>query len=164
MLISHAMRNRITERLRGLFGAVPPRIQVAALPWRITDENGLEILLVTSRGSKRWILPKGWPEGKESLREAAMREAEEEAGITGAVSTTELGSYYYGKRLATGLERRCQVLVFPLEVKKIADKWPERKRRARQWFDPETAASMVQERDLAELIAAFGVNPRQFAA
>jgi 8-oxo-dGTP pyrophosphatase MutT (NUDIX family) len=164
MLISHGTRVQLTERLRSLFGAVPPRIQVAALPWRKTKKDGLEVLLVTTRDTRRWIVPKGWPEGKENLREAAAREAEEEAGITGLVASRELGSFYYGKRMATGVERRCQVLVFPLEVKKVADKWPERKRRKRQWFSPEEAADAVVEPELAELILAFGVNPRKFAA
>jgi 8-oxo-dGTP pyrophosphatase MutT (NUDIX family) len=113
MLFSRGTRIRIAERLRGLFGAAPPRLQVAALPWRTTKKGVLEVLLVTSRDTQRWVVPKGWPEGEESLSQAAAREAQEEAGISGMVATTEIGSFYYGKRLPTGMERRCQVLVFP---------------------------------------------------
>jgi len=164
MLLSQGKRILISERLRSLFGSPPPRLQVAALPWRINKKGTLEVLLVTSRETRRWVLPKGWPEGLESLSEAAAREAQEEAGITGNISPNELGSYFYGKRLATGLERRCQVVVFPLEVKKAADKWPEKKRRTRQWLEPAEAASLVNEADLGELIARFGRNPRKSAA
>ncbi|NMG39922.1 NUDIX domain-containing protein [Chelativorans sp. ZYF759] len=164
MLWSQGKRILLSERLRSLFGSPPPRLQVAALPWRLGKKGAFEIMLVTSRETRRWVLPKGWPEGMESLSEAAAREAHEEAGISGRITTTELGSYYYGKRLTTGLERRCQVLVFPLEVKKTADKWPEKKRRTRQWFEPTEAANLVNEPDLAELIVEFGQNPKKSAA
>lgn len=164
MLLSQGRRKLISERLRSLFGSPPPRLQVATLPWRLGKKGAIEILLVTSRDTRRWVLPKGWPEGEESLGEAAAREAMEEAGVSGRIATTELGSYFYGKRLTTGLERRCQVLVFPLEVRKVAEKWPEKKRRTRQWFAPTDAASAVQEPDLAELIAEFAQNPKKSAA
>ena len=164
MLMSQGRWKWLSERLRSLFGSPPPRLQVAALPWRLGKKGTIEIMLVTSRDTRRWVLPKGWPEGEESLSEAAAREAQEEAGILGRIATTELGSYYYGKRLTTELERRCQVLVFPLEVRKTAEKWPEKKRRTRQWFEATEAASVVQEPDLAELIAGFGQNPKKSAA
>ncbi|MFN4273582.1 MAG: NUDIX hydrolase [Aliihoeflea sp.] len=164
MLLSQGKRILLSERLRSLFGSPPPRLQVAALPWRVNKKGTPEVLLVTSRETRRWVLPKGWPEGLESLSEAAAREAQEEAGIAGNVSLKEIGSYFYGKRLATGLERRCQVLVFPLEVKKTADKWPEKKRRTRQWFEPIQAADLVHEPDLSELIRDFGQNPKKSAA
>jgi len=164
MLISRGTRILLTERLRGLFGSPPPRLQVAALPWRVNKKGAIEILMVTSRESRRWVVPKGWPEGEESLSAAAAREAREEAGVSGIISSQELGSFHYGKRLVSGLERRCQVLIFPLEVKKVADKWPEKKRRTRQWFAPAEAAQAVDEPDLGELIARFGGNPSESAA
>lgn len=164
MLISQGTRIQLTERLRGLFGSPPPRLQVAALPWRVNKKDAIEILMVTSRESRRWVLPKGWPEGEESLSAAAAREAREEAGVSGLISTTELGCFYYGKRLVSGLERRCQVLIFPLEVKKLADKWPEKKHRTRQWFAPGDAAQSVDEPDLGELIIRFGGKPSESAA
>jgi 8-oxo-dGTP pyrophosphatase MutT (NUDIX family) len=164
MLLSQGRWKWLSERLRSLFGSPPPRLQVAALPWRMGKKGTVEIMMVTSRDTRRWVLPKGWPEGEESLSEAAAREAQEEAGVSGRIAIAELGSYYYGKRLPTGLERRCQVLVFPLEVSRIADKWPEKKRRTRQWFTPAAAAKAVQEPDLAELIAEFGQNPKKSAA
>jgi 8-oxo-dGTP pyrophosphatase MutT (NUDIX family) len=156
MFISHQKRNQIVERMRRLFGGMPCRVQVAALPWR-KGPDGVEVMLVTSRDTGRWVIPKGWPEGQEDLCDAAAREAAEEAGALGSVSRLEIGRYYYGKRLDSGLESRCEVLVFPLEVKRVAEKWPENGQRKRKWFSPQAAAANVREQDLAELIAGFAV-------
>jgi 8-oxo-dGTP pyrophosphatase MutT (NUDIX family) len=163
MLINHRVRNYFAERLRRLTGAPPCRVQVAALPWR-KGPNGVEVLLITSRDTGRWVIPKGWPEAKETLFEAAAREAGEEAGIGGAIESQEIGRYYYDKQLASGDETRCEVLVFPMEIDRIADKWPERKKRTREWFAAAEAATRVRERDLGELIAGFGGNPRRSVA
>ena len=162
-MISHSARKQLTERLRRLIGGMPCRQQVAALPWRLT-EGGLEVMLVTSRGTGRWVLPKGWQEKREAPHEAAAREAGEEAGVDGAISRREIGRFYYSKELSSGMRWRCEVHVFPLEVDRIAEKWPERKKRTRQWFPAWEAAALVRERDLGELIAGFGADPRKFAA
>ena len=163
-MIGRARLGLLRERLRRLLGGVPPHIQVAALPWRIDDDGGSEVMLVTSRGTGRWVLPKGWPERSEPLHEAAAREAAEEAGVAGPVTEVEIGRFYYGKVLSSGLHRRCEVRVFPLHVESVADKWPERKERRRHWFPPEEAARLVDEAELRDLIALFGNNPRKFAA
>ncbi len=96
------------------------------MPWRDTG-HGVEIMLITSRDTGRWVLPKGWPEAKELLCEAAAREAGEEAGLRGTVSHHEAGRYFYAKALASGEEVPCEVLVFPLRVDKIADRWKEKR-------------------------------------
>lgn len=163
MLISHTTRSYFADRIRRLLGAAPCRIQVAALPWR-KGPSGVEVLLITSRETGRWVIPKGWPEARETLFEAAAREAGEEAGIAGAIESQEIGRYYYDKQLASGAETRCEVLVFPMEIDRIADKWPERKKRTREWFPVADAATRVREQDLGELIARFGGNPRRSAA
>ena len=155
MLISHSTRRRLLERARQFFGGMPCRVQVAALPWRRAGSD-VEIMLVTSRGTGRWVLPKGWPEASERLAEAA--------GISGGVSEYEAGRFYYEKVLPTGVEWHCEVHVFPLEVDSVADRWPEMKKRKRRWFRAVDAAKLVSEPDLAELIARFGANPRQIAA
>jgi 8-oxo-dGTP pyrophosphatase MutT (NUDIX family) len=160
-MVSHTTRKRLTERVQCLFGGKPCRLQVAALPWRKTHD-GVEIMLVTSRDTGRWILPKGWPEGHEHLSDTAAREAAEEAGLGGAVARLEIGSYFYGKVRASGAERRCEVLVFPLEVDEIATAWPESEQRARKWFPGAEAAGLVREQDLGDLIARF-VETRQYA-
>ncbi|SRR5690606_29899013 len=161
--MGYLARARILERLRRLFGGNPPRVQAAALPWRY-GPDGIEVLLVTSRRRGRWVLPKGWPEGREALFETAAREALEEAGVKGRIGKAEIGRYYYGKQGDTGIKWRCEVAVFPLEVEHEAKKWPEKKKRTRRWFSNEEAARMVEEAELAELLAAFKGNPRKIAA
>ena len=154
--------NNLVERVRRLFGKMPCRIQVAALPWRKT-EAGVEIMLITSRDTGRWVLPKGWPEVDEDLGGAAAREAGEEAGISGAVARKEVGRYYYNKMRSSGEAVPCEVLVFPLEVDMVADKWKEKRQRKRKWVKPADAARMLNEPDLCQLIAAFGADPRKYA-
>jgi 8-oxo-dGTP pyrophosphatase MutT (NUDIX family) len=155
--------NHLVERVRRLFGKTPCRLQVAALPWRKADD-GVEIMLITSRDTGRWILPKGWPESGENLFDAAAREAGEEAGLSGSVSRQEIGRYFYAKALSSGEEVPCEVLVYPLEVDKVADKWKEKRERKRKWVSPAVAARMLNEPDLCKLISAFGANPSKFAA
>ena len=155
-------RSPLVEAVRRFFGKSPCRLQVAALPWRKAGE-GVEVMLITSRDTGRWILPKGWPEGAEEFCDAAAREAVEEAGLAGAVSRREAGRYFYSKTLSTGDEVACEVLVYPLEVDEVADKWKEKRQRTRKWVSVAQAARMVNEPDLSRLIAAFGAQPRKFA-
>jgi len=161
-MISRLERINIIEWFRRLFGGNPPRIQAAALPWR-RKHGTVEVMLITSRNTGRWILPKGWPEGREALDQTAMREALEEAGVEGAISG-EIGRYIYGKEMSSGFRSRCEVAVFPLEVKREVKRWPEKTQRARRWFVPEEAALLVVEPDLSRLIGAFEGNPRKISA
>ena len=154
--------NHLMERVRRFFGKSSCRLQVAALPWRKT-ENGVEVLLITSRDTGRWVLPKGWPEGTEQLCDAAAREAVEEAGLAGAVSRREVGRYFYAKTLSSGEEVPCEVLVYPLEVDQVAEKWKEKRQRTRKWVSCCEAIRMVNEPDLCKLISTFCANPRKFA-
>jgi 8-oxo-dGTP pyrophosphatase MutT (NUDIX family) len=94
---------------------VKPRRQYAALPFRLLD--GLpEVLLVTSRETRRWIIPKGWPQKGLSAHDVALREAREEAGVVGRVAKRAIGYYHYDKRLAANDYVTCKVRVFLLEV------------------------------------------------
>jgi 8-oxo-dGTP pyrophosphatase MutT (NUDIX family) len=154
MILSPAGRRRLLERLRRIFGAPPPRIQAAALPWRRRADGRLEFLLITSRDTGRWVLPKGWPEHGETLAAAAAREAAEEAGVSGWIDEAECGIYHYEKSHSSGLGWPCAVHVYRLEVHALADEWPERGRR-RAWFAPEEAAVRVDEPELAELLRSF---------
>ncbi|RUW71189.1 NUDIX domain-containing protein, partial [Mesorhizobium sp. M1E.F.Ca.ET.063.01.1.1] len=122
MLTRPTTHNQMAERVRRLFGIAPCRLQVAALPWR-KGENGVEIMLITSRDTGRWVLPKGWPEAREPLCEAAAREAGEEAGLRGTISHLEAGRYFYAKVLASGEQEPCEDLVFSLKVDSVADGW-----------------------------------------
>jgi len=157
MLTTPTTHNHLAERVRRLFGTAPCRLQVAALPWREAGD-GVEIMLITSRDTGRWVLPKGWPEAKEPLCEAAAREAGEEAGLRGKVSHIEAGRYFYAKALASGEEVPCEVLVFPLHVDRVADRWKEKRARTRKWVKPREAIRMVNEPDLVKLIDRFGAD------
>ena len=127
--------------------------QYAALPWRRAD--GLEILLITSRETKRWVIPKGWPIAGRGAAESAAQEAYEEAGVRGIVAAKALGHYYYRKRLAGRARTFFQVEVFAMEVTEILDLWPEAHERRRQWLSPHKAADYVHEAELAALIRTF---------
>ena len=125
--------------------------QVAALPWR--RKNGhVEILLVTSRETRRWVIPKGWPMDRLNDHVAAEREAFEEAGVEGHVSDEALGVFSYEKIQKTGDRNLVDVTVFDLEVKTPLKNWPEKDERKRQWFTVEEAAEMVMEKSLKSMI------------
>ena len=139
-------------------------LQYAALPFNWSD--GLQILLVTSRETGRWVLPKGWPMARRKPHDAAAREAMEEAGVIGKVGKTAIGSYRYVKRLRHGEGVDCEVKIFPLKVGRQLKHWREQHQRIARWFAPEAAALAVQEPDLAELIkdfAAAAKPPRKTA-
>lgn len=158
MSMKDTLATHLAERTKRLFGDAPCKLQVAALPWRRGPE-GVEIMLITSRESGRWVLPKGWPEKNETLSHAAEREAGEEAGIRGAIAHHEAGTYYYAKNRVRG-QFACEVRVFPLQVKRVSDKWKEAGQRRRRWMTGAEAAAAVREEDLGALIFSFceGMN------
>jgi len=109
-------------------------------------------MLVTSRETGRWIIPKGWPKSRKAPYACAAREAREEAGVVGKVGRSSIGSYSYQKRLKRGKVVVCQVDVFPLEVKRLEKSWPEKGEREIQWFSPKAAAETVSEPVLSDII------------
>ena len=113
------------------------------------------MLLITSRETRRWVLPKGNPIRGLASHEAAAHEAFEEAGVSGIACPTPLGQYAYWKRRRNGQLRRATVALFPLAVTAQADEWPEQDERELQWFDLPAAAAAVDEPDLSRLIGAF---------
>jgi 8-oxo-dGTP pyrophosphatase MutT (NUDIX family) len=132
--------------------------QVAALPWR-QGTHGVEILLVTTRTTKRWLIPKGWTMDGIADHDAAAIEAYEEAGVKGEVSIVPLGHYGYLKTLRDGRTKRVAVTVFGLKVADVLEDWPERLQRQRQWTPQAQALGMIGEPELLPVIAAFGVTP-----
>lgn len=127
--------------------------QFAAIPFRI-GPDGVRVLLLTSRGTRRWIIPKGWPIRGLKPREVAAREAFEEAGLVGTiVGKRPIGSYHYSKRMSDERPMLCYVRVFLLSVDHQADEWPEKTQREYCWVEPLQAAEMVQEGGLAEILA-----------
>ncbi|HWG06241.1 MAG TPA: NUDIX hydrolase [Beijerinckiaceae bacterium] len=135
-----------------------PKKQYAALPFRRRDE--LEVLLVSSRGTRRWVIPKGWPKKGCKPHVTAAREAQEEAGVIGEIGRKSLGFYSYFKE---GEKLLCLVEVFPLEVRRQRKTWPEKNERTTKWFPLDLAAEAVTEPGLKEVIRNFR-DPAQPAA
>lgn len=127
--------------------------QSAALPYRWA-RAGLEVMLVTSRTTRRWVLPKGSIGNGLTAYEAAVLEAYEEAGVDGRIGRSCIGVYGYTKRNEKK-QKRCLVKVFPLRVACVLPDWPERRQRRRQWVDFRTAAARVQEVSLKKIMVAF---------
>ena len=133
-------------------------LQVAALCWR-KQHGRVQIILITSRETRRWVIPKGWVEPGLTAAASALREAWEEAGVLGDVGQTALGCYEYNKIIRPTTEQRCSVSVFPVEVRDLKRRFPERKQRQRQWHDPTEAAALVAEPDLQALLRRIGDAP-----
>ncbi|HJQ58848.1 MAG TPA: NUDIX hydrolase [Vineibacter sp.] len=131
--------------------------QIAALPWRWRGGR-LEILLITSRESRRWVIPKGWPMPRLIASNAAKREAYEEAGVDGAIRRAAIGRYTYEKRAKSGSSRACVVTVFALGVAREHRTWPEHRERTRRWCPVDEAADLVDEAELRAIIRAFAAH------
>ena len=125
--------------------------QVAALPVRQDASGKLRVLLVTSRETRRLVIPKGWPWPGVKDHKAAAEEAREEAGILGKIAKKPLGTYTYDKRRANG-DVPVTVTVYLLKVETELDDWPESNERERVWCTPAKAAAAVAEPELADLI------------
>lgn len=128
--------------------------QIAALPWR-KREQGVEVMLITSRETRRWVIAKGNPMEALSDEKAAAQEAYEEAGVQGVISQSAMGTFDYDKRMKDGQLVPCTVDVYPLEVLIQLGSWPEVDQRKRQWMGLAEAATKVDEVELAELIRTF---------
>ena len=139
------------------------RTQFAALCYRI-KRGKVQVLLVTSRGTKRWIVPKGWPMEGKTPAESARQEAWEEAGVTGKPDGPCLGVYSYAKDAGTMDELPCVAMVYPVAVKSLAKKFPEQGQRRRRWVSRKQAARMVLEKELARIITDFDPRPAKATA
>jgi 8-oxo-dGTP pyrophosphatase MutT (NUDIX family) len=132
-----------------------PRSQFAAVPWRRGPGGEVEILLITSRETRRWVIPKGWPiKGVKSPKSAAQ-EAFEEAGVAGKIRKRPVGSYAYDKRLRNGRLQHVRVAVFALQVDNEAETYPEAGQREKRWVDVIEAARLVDEPELMVVLATF---------
>ena len=128
-------------------------LQYGVLPWRF--DQRLEVLLITSRETYRWVIPKGWPIKDKSGPFSAAEEAREEAGVEGEVDSQAIGTYPYLKRMKNGDMRPLTVEIFPLRVTLELSDWPEQGERQRRWFTLAEAAESVDEDELADIIRAF---------
>lgn len=127
--------------------------QIATLPYRVQTE--LEICLVTSRETGRWVLPKGWAKPGISDPDMALIEAQEEAGLEGQLYEPAIGAYKYTKKLHTFALVTCEVSVYALHVQEEQSSWPEKLERRRHWFTKHQASQAIEEQALRQLIEAF---------
>lgn len=146
---------KLAEKPEKLFSGAF-RQQYAALCFRAAAQGeGIEILVVTSRDSGRWIIPKGWPMKDKKPHEAAAIEAFQEAGIRGKVRKKPVGSYTYLKLMDDGDVVPCIVDVFQIEATELADKFKEKGERRLAWVSPDEAARRVREIELKSLLVEF---------
>jgi 8-oxo-dGTP pyrophosphatase MutT (NUDIX family) len=132
------------------------RQQCGALCFRYQEGSSeIEVLVITSRESRRWIIPKGWPMKGKKPHEAAAIEAWEEAGVRGRTKKKPVGCYTYLKELADGDVAFCIVEMFQIEVTEIRTDFKERGQRCFDWVSPSEAARRVREIELKSLLVSF---------
>lgn len=136
------------------------RQQIAAMPLRWKKDR-VEVLMVTSRESGRWIVPKGWTMKGIKPWAAAAIEALEEAGVKGHIAREAIGHYHYDKRLGDDTHVPCRVQVFPMIVEKMKSSWKEEDQRKRRWFKAKDAAKLVDEPELASLLLMLDKKPKK---
>jgi phosphohistidine phosphatase len=113
--------------------------QAAVIPYRIRKER-VEVALVTTSRGRGWVIPKGSVDDGERPRDAAIREAEEEAGLLGVVPRKPIGRYRRNKG-----NHSCQVDVYLMRVTDVLDYWLEDKLRRRRWMRIPDAAACLRE-------------------
>ncbi len=133
----------------------PRALQVAALCWRRNRKGKLRFLLITSRDTGRWIIPKGWTMHNRTHPEAAEREAWEEAGVKGEIRTQSIGIFTYRKVFANGSSSTVVVKVYPLNVSLMLKQYPETGQRTSEWLPRAKAAERVAEPELKQIILGF---------
>ncbi len=133
------------------------RTQFGALGYRI-QRGKVQVLLITSRTNKRWVLPKGWPVDGATPIEAALREAHEEAGIEGKVTGNCVGIYSRTKSLGKKKDLPCIVAIYPLKVTRLLSDYPEKSQRKRKWFSLKKAAAAIDQPELRQIV--MGFDPR----
>ena len=129
-----------------------PLPQAGVIAYRIR-RGEVQVLLMTSRDTGRWIIPKGNIKPGASPSKAAVQEAFEEAGIKGTiVSSTPFGMYTYYKKVGSGEVRAAAVEVFLLQVKEQLKKWPEKGERKLAWVSAKKAVELVEEPGVVPLL------------
>jgi 8-oxo-dGTP pyrophosphatase MutT (NUDIX family) len=153
-------RHGVTKRFQNPIApdAVGNHAQFGALCWRM-HRGRVEVLLITSRDTGRWVIPKGWPMQDKPPARAAQIEAWQEAGVEGQITESPLGMFSYTKVMQADADLPCTVVVFPLQVARLVKKFPESKERRRKWFDAEKAARKVNEPQLRALLSRIGQDP-----
>lgn len=136
------------------------RAQFAALcfKWQ-KKQKKTKVLLVSSRQTGRWIIPKGWPISGKTPSESALLEAFEEAGVRGVSYEQCIGHFSYSKNALDKTKISCVVAVFPVQVEKLLNSFPECDERKRMWLSPSKAAKEVSDNALKPILRNF--DPRK---
>lgn len=134
--------------------------QIAALPLRWNGDD-VEVLMITSRDTGRWVVPKGWTMKGVKPWAAAAIEAMEEAGAKGHIAREIFGTYGYDKILDDGSAQACSVRVYPMVVDRLKSDWKEKDERTRKWFPLSEAADLVDEPELADMLQRLSVKPKK---
>jgi len=137
--------------------------QIAALPLLWDKKGRLRVLMVTSRDTGRWVMPKGWLMDDKKPWHAAKIEALEEAGAVGRINDEPVGAYHYDKRLEGTRVLPCRVTVYPMMVDKLLRDWKERSERKRRWFSLRKAAKLVDEAELTDLLNTLADKPAKLS-
>ena len=117
-----------------------------------SQADGPEVLMITTRETRRWMIPKGWPIDGLTPQEVAEREAWEEAGVIGKVKRKPLGAFRYVKLLSNGREIEPLVCVYLIKVRRRKKRFPEMEERNVAWMKPAEAARRVREPELRKLL------------
>ena len=134
--------------------------QIAALPLRWNGDD-VEVLMITSRDTGRWVVPKGWTMKGVKPWAAAAIEAMEEAGAKGHIAREIFGTYGYDKILDDGSAQPCNVRVYPMVVDRLKSDWKEKDERTRKWFPLAEAAGLVDEPELSDMLTRLSVKPKK---
>jgi 8-oxo-dGTP pyrophosphatase MutT (NUDIX family) len=122
------------------------REQAGVIPFR-RKKDGIEVCLIRNKGRKKWKLPKGFVDPGETVQQAALKEAWEEAGLTGRIVGDTIGSYDYEK-----WELKLKVSVFLMEVTEQEDEWEESRFRERRWSRVDEAFDTLKKHPIRPLL------------
>lgn len=132
------------------------RMQYGALCFRFkADGTEIEILVITSRETGRWVLPRGWPMKRKKPHQAAAIEASEEAGVRGITNKTPIGRYVYLKEFEDGNVAPIMVEMYQVKVTKVRNDFKEKGQRILAWVSPDEAARRVREVELKSMLVNF---------
>lgn len=131
------------------------RTQYGAICFRRADGGDIEVLVITSRDTGRWVIPKGWPMKKRKPHEAASIEAMQEAGVRGKASRRSVGQYTYLKRLDSGADVPVIVDLYQIEITELEAEFKEKGQRVLEWVSPSEASRRVHEPELKSILCGF---------
>ena len=138
------------------------RKQYGAVCFRVADDGEIEVLMITSRDTGRWVIPKGWPMKNRKPYEAAATEALQEAGVRGRTGKKPIGQYTYLKRLDGGSDVACIVEIYQVEVTVIEPEFKEKGQRTLEWVAPAEAGRRVQEPELKSFLSGFKPRGKRY--